>query len=215
MTGDVPEVQVKDLFETPLITGRLPDAEALNAELKSTILRRRAADPGVRRSNWFGWQSQTDMVEWGGAAAEALTDYFLEPLQSFHRARPGPMPAFLWSVEMWANVSVKGSANEAHTHPRAMWSAVYYVDAGDSGPEAQVGGELVLYDPRLPASRMLPFDLRYRRPDGQVYHSLSAVQPIPGNLVMFPPWLLHSVHPYHGEAERISIAMNANAIPAG
>jgi uncharacterized protein (TIGR02466 family) len=204
-------VQVVSLFETPLILEQIEDFQSLNVALRQSILARRQGDPGVRKSNWGGWQSDTQMLSWGGEAARGLAQHFLRLCNQVTAPPPGSKPEFLWSVEMWANVSAQGSANEAHVHPGAVWSSVYYVDTGEEGEE-RLGGELALYDPRMPYSRMLPFDLRYRRPDGQVYQSLSAVRPIAGRLVMFPPWLLHSVHPYHGPHERISIAMNANAI---
>ena len=35
-----------------------------------------------------------------------------------------------------------------------------------------------------------------------------ALRPRAGRLVMFPAWLMHQVRPYHGNAERISIAFN-------
>ena len=206
-------MQVVNLFETPLIVAQLPNAPALNAALKTAILDRRAGDVGVRKSNWGGWQSDTQMIAWGGDPARRLAEQFLGLCNQITAPAPGTQPAFAWSVEMWANVSGPGSANEAHAHPGAVWSSVYYVETGlDEGGE-QRGGNLALYDPRLPASRMLPFDLRYRRPDGQIYQSLSAVHPVAGQILVFPPWLLHSVHPYHGDQERISIAMNANAVP--
>lgn len=205
-------MQIVNLFETPLIIEQIPDAEALNANLKALILDRRAGDPGVQKSNWGGWQSDTRMLAWGGEAARRLAEQFLGLCNQVTAPAPGSQPAFQWSVEMWANVSPAGSANEAHVHPGAVWSSVYYVDVGSQQAGMKPGGDLALYDPRLPASRMLPFDLRYRRPDGQVYQSFSAVRPVAGRIVMFPPWLLHSVHPYHGNQERISIAMNANAV---
>jgi uncharacterized protein (TIGR02466 family) len=34
------------------------------------------------------------------------------------------------------------------------------------------------------------------------------LQPKAGRMVIFPAWLLHQVRPYHGTAERISIAFN-------
>jgi uncharacterized protein (TIGR02466 family) len=205
-------VQVVNLFETPLIIDQVEDSARLNLALKAVILKRRAEDPGVRKSNWGGWQSDTQMLVWGGDPARQLAEHFLRLCNQVTAPAPGSQPNFLWSVEMWANVSSKGSANEAHVHPGAVWSSVYYVEAGSEDEGERSGGDLALYDPRMPASRMLPFDLRYRRPDGHVYQSLSAVRPVAGRIVIFPPWLLHSVHPYHGDQERISIAMNANAI---
>ncbi|MBL6651180.1 MAG: hypothetical protein ISP49_06285, partial [Reyranella sp.] len=38
--------------------------------------------------------------------------------------------------------------------------------------------------------------------------SIQALRPKPGRLVMFPAWLMHQVRPYHGTAERISVAFN-------
>ena len=34
-----------------------------------------------------------------------------------------------------------------------------------------------------------------------------------GNLVVFPAWLRHGVMPYRGTGERISVALNIDAVP--
>lgn len=206
-------LQLASLFETPVILDTLPQAESINAALKQAITTRRKSYPGVRKSNWNGWQSDTDMLSWGGSAASEVSNHFLRLCDGFTALTASAN--FVWAVEMWANVSPPGAANEAHVHPGAVWSAVYYVDDGLGGvDEADAGGELVLYDPRLPFVRMLPFDLRYRKPNGKPADSQTSIRPKNGMLVMFPPWLLHSVHPFNGRNERISIAMNALALPA-
>jgi uncharacterized protein (TIGR02466 family) len=206
-------LQVGNLFETPVIVDSLPNAAALNADLAAAARRRRESDPGVQKSNWNGWQSTFDMLAWGGEAATVLGRHFLGLCQQFtHHPNPQAEP-FRWFIDMWANISPPGAANESHCHPGSVWSAVYYVDDGYGGSDdATLGGELVLYDPRMPAVRMMPLDLRYRAPDGKVAQSHAALRPTAGRLVMFPPWLMHSVRPYRGSAERISIAMNANAV---
>ncbi|MGE5150505.1 MAG: putative 2OG-Fe(II) oxygenase [Rhodospirillaceae bacterium] len=38
--------------------------------------------------------------------------------------------------------------------------------------------------------------------------STERIRPKAGRLVMFPSWVFHQVRPYHGGAERISIAFN-------
>ena len=205
-------LQLANAFETPVILDMLADADRLNAVLADRIAGKQKDAPGVRKSNWNGWQSDTDMLAWGGPEAQRLADHFLSLCNNF--TAPGSAP-FQWSIEMWANVSGEGAANESHVHPGAVWSAVYYVDDGYSrSVDPALGGELVLYDPRMPFVRMLPFDLRYRRPDGSPADSQISIRPTSGRLVMFPPWLYHSVHPFHGRGTRISIAMNANALAA-
>ena len=205
--------KVGALFETPVIVDSVPGAEALNAELAAVALRQRGAHTGVAKSNWNGWQSTPDMLAWGGPAAAALGRHFLELCQQFtHHPNPEAEP-FRWYLDMWANISPPGGSNESHCHPGAVWSAVYYVEDGYGGSvDPSLGGELVLYDPRMPTVRMLPFDLRYVGPDGAVAQSQTHLRPLAGRLIMFPPWLMHAVRPYRGTAERISIAMNANAV---
>jgi uncharacterized protein (TIGR02466 family) len=61
-------------------------------------------------------------------------------------------------------------------------------------------------DPRGPMPLM-------NAPHLRIAGSLSAgttekVRPKSGRMVIFPAWLLHQVRPYHGTAERISIAFN-------
>jgi len=204
-------LQLANLFETPLLIDVLPDAQQLNVDLRRSIIELRSTNPGVRKSNWNGWQSDIDMIHWGGEAAGRLADHFIRLCNNFSFVVDPN--AFVWSIQMWANVSPPGASNEAHVHPGVVWSAVYYVDDGYAGSDDRtLGGELVLYDPRMPFVRMLPFDVRYRKPDGQPSESQAAIRPIAGQLIMFPPWLLHSVHPFRGRGERISIAMNAAAV---
>jgi uncharacterized protein (TIGR02466 family) len=206
------ERQLANLFETPVILDTVADFVPLNTALKQAILARHESHPGVKKSNWNGWQSDTDMLDWGGPTAKRIADHFVTLCNNFSVLSS---PDLLWSIEMWANVADTGAANEAHCHPGAAWSAVYYVDDGYEGSsDPATGGDLVLYDPRMPFVRMLPYDLRYRRPDGKGAESQSAVRPSSGRFVMFPPWLVHSVLPFYGSGQRISIAMNAYVLPA-
>ena len=75
-----------------------------------------------------------------------------------------------------------------------------------STPTRTLGGELEFLDPRGPVPLM-------NAPHLRIAGNLSAgsterIRPKPGKLVMFPSWVFHQVRPYHGNAERISIAFN-------
>lgn len=206
---------ITKLFETPVIAEMLPGHERLQDSIRTTIGTRRASDAGVIRSNLNGWQSTPDMMRWGGEASQSVGRHFIGLCDRFtgQPASRGPNPPpFLWMLDLWANVNPPGGSNNYHNHPGAVWSAVYYVDVGDEA--ADVGGELVFQDPRMPATRMLPLDLRYRSPEGTLYQEEHVLKPRAGMMVMFPPWLLHSVRPYRGTGERISLAMNATAAHA-
>jgi uncharacterized protein (TIGR02466 family) len=197
-----------DLFPTPVLKARPPHAEALNRALLESIIRQRDSNPGVNRSNIGGWHSDTDMTSWGGEPARSLATFAVQEV-SGHMvdvAAAGKRK-FDWSIEMWANVSGPGDANQLHCHPAAYWSGVYYPDPGGAEEESG-GGELVLEDPRYPLAYMTVPDLLIRLADQSPMHSQVAMRPAAGLLVLFPSWLRHSVRPHCGNRERISIALN-------
>ena len=197
-------------FATPVIRSLLPGADRLNAALRSRILARRAEDPsGIARSNTGGWHSDTDMLAWAPSEAEALFRSAIGLVGPVTADTHTPKREFGFHGEMWANVSGPGHSNQTHCHTGALWSGVYYVDVGGEGAE----GELVLEDPRFPANQMYMPGLVHRDDKGEPIRAQNAIRPVPGLLVLFPSWLRHSVRPYRGEGERISVALNLMVIP--
>ena len=63
-------------------------------------------------------------------------------------------------------------------------------------------------DPRGPLPAMNAPHLGYAMPGGLTGGATERIRPKAGRLVMFPSWMIHQVRPYHGTAERISIAFN-------
>jgi uncharacterized protein (TIGR02466 family) len=198
--------EILRLFPTPLISDRLDGAEAVNRALEPLILARRAADPGIARSNQGGWHSDTGLLKWAADAVRpaiarivALADANIVDLQ----ARPGQRRG--WLLEAWANVNETGAANAPHSHGAVYWSAVYYVRA-DPGE----GGEILFNDPRAPMIEMHAPFLRFRQDGGEgvVRH-----RPVTGEILIFPAWLVHSVTPWLGKGSRISVAVNLSAPP--
>ena len=58
-------------------------------------------------------------------------------------------------------------------------------------------------------SELLPRDgFKLTNTEGKSVDEHCLVKPLPGIMVMFPGWLVHQVHPFHGDGERISIAFN-------
>ena len=203
------------LFDTTIVVDEMPQAAAFNAALLATIQERRRHSPGVSMSNVGGWQSDRQMLQWGGQPAARLLDRMVQAAERFtvDVAAQGK-PRFRWAAEMWANVSGPDASNQYHAHPGAFWSAVYYVDDGYGGGDGKdMGGELVLQDPRMPMIMMTMPTLRFKRPDRPPDEPELAMRPAAGRLVMFPAWLNHCVMRYRGTAERVSIAANLSAVP--
>ena len=196
------------MFSTPVIIDEVEDADAINAELMKLIDERRAIDEGVIRSNSGGWHSKQDFARWSGEPGRKLLLHVLNLARDHTHIAADSGTAINWAAEAWANVSGAGALNNAHVHGGAFWSAVYYVRAPSSD-----SGQLVLHDPRMPALRMYAPMLRFK---GAGPEQVARVNPKSGMLVMFPSWLLHSVDPWQGEGERVSIAFNIFAqVPPG
>lgn len=208
-----PGPQAGSLFETPLIIDEMPDRARVNAGLRAVIMENRERSEGVSISNVGGWHSDTHMLEWGGEAARALNDRIVAAADRFTVDIRSASPRHKWAAEMWANVSPPGASHRHHCHPGAYWSAVYYVDDGyDGSSDRALGGELVLFDPRMPTVRMTAPDLRFRRPGQKPDHDEVKLRPATGRIVIFPAWLSHAVLPYHGRSTRISIAVNLTPV---
>ena len=194
-------------FATPIYYTDLADADALNGRLKKDIRVWRQRDPqGTVRSNVAqagACHSATDMHT--RAEFNPLTLEIFEMVQgTYHEL--GYDPDFEPVCDsMWANINPRHAYNRHHSHPQALWSGVYYVQAPDDC------GLLYFTDPRPQTQVLTPYyDPRRRHPDtwNEVFY-----QPLEGRLILFPAWLVHAVHPNlsseEGEAgERVSVSFN-------
>ncbi len=201
-------LDIHGLFATPLAQGQLANAAVLNKELRRIILAHEKTSPGHRVSIAGGWQSELDFPRWAGSVGEELLNTMLGAVRSLTRTRGGLNYAPSWRVFAWANAIRKGHFNHPHIHPGNFWSAVYYVDDGGPGAPQMLGGEIEFYDPRGAAPAMYNPYVAFATPDGEAGGASVKVVPQAGTFLIFPSFLRHSVAPYHGDAVRISIAMN-------
>jgi uncharacterized protein (TIGR02466 family) len=206
--GGAPQLTIVNLFPTPIFVATMPDAAALNADLKRIILAREAENKSVERSNQGGWQSSWDMPEWGGAPLQKVLDFARAVVDQATVDRAGNHRPLSWRYNCWANVNRSGHGNQFHTHPGAFWSASYYVEDGGTGNDATLGGEFEVQDPRGVATVMYAPQLTFAGPDGAALGEAQRFRPRAGMLFVFPSWLQHGVRPYKGTQERISIAIN-------
>jgi uncharacterized protein (TIGR02466 family) len=202
------QVEVLRLFPTPIVVATIPNALALNTELRRIILARESANESVERSNRGGWQSSSDMHEWGGAPIQRVLAYARAVVDDATVDRAGQHHKIAWRIDCWANVSRIGHGNQVHTHPGALWSANYYVDDGGIAANPSLGGEFEMLDPRGVAPVMYAPQLTFPGPDFVAVGEAQRLAPRAGVFIVFPSWLSHGVCSYRGNGERISIAIN-------
>ena len=212
------QAQKGALFETPIVMAKLTGGEEMMRQLEEVSRQRMADDPdGLRRSNIGGWHSDTHMVDWGGPAAEALADKAIALAKRLSAFANATHEDFDWWAQMWVNISAPGASNHMHVHPGNLWSAVLYLDmggAGETGDDvSECGGHFYFEDPRFPIAMMHNTRFRFVGEDGKPQAVQPEIKTQRGDLIMFPAWLRHGVRPYHGTRERISIAINVDAIP--
>jgi len=201
-------------FGVPVMIHMVPGAAAVNDGLKRAILAREQASAGKSKSNAGGWHSEETLWTWPEPEIGVWRGWVDGAVQRMcrlpARADPGAVK-LAYRASAWANVNRDGNYNTLHVHAGSHWSVVYCVAMGEPEPGHPFNGRLELRDPR-------PGAVHGRLP-GFLFGRGITVDPKPGLIVVFPAWLEHWVHPFHGAGERISIAVNIDVtrleLPAG
>jgi uncharacterized protein (TIGR02466 family) len=195
------------LFARPLPSHRWSDGSELNAQLRESILEHARRHPGKARTNVGGWHSEPGTLEFCGTAGKRLIRHMNEMIEEatlrLYAEFSRPPQPLSWVLSAWANINRRGDFNQVHTHPGATWSGVYYVDRGESNPDAE-GTAIHLYDPR-PARTNIFFP--------ELSASNVLFKPEPGLMILFPSYMPHDVLPHRGDHPRISIAFNVRKEP--
>ena len=105
----------------------------------------------------------------------------------------------------WVNVNEYGHSNKEHHHTNCVLSGVFY---GHSKPNNQSGSIVFKH----PSADIMAFNWTTIQKEITSNNSLDWLfPPIPGDLIIFPSWLIHSVNPNLAkDYKRISISFNLN-----
>lgn len=106
-------------------------------------------------------------------------------------------------TESWYHLTQTGGYHDAHSHPNCSWCGIYYLDAGEADFDRRSGVNR-FYDPRVNADHFLDAGSLYLNGQG-IYD----IQPVAGQVVIFPSYLKHSALPYFGGKDRVVVAFNA------
>ena len=189
--------EIEGLFPIPL--QRSP---ALLAPNQVEALARHIRGAAQQRNDRSDQLSHTDIVRPGATPAFAGLVALLTPkLERFGELLFGER--LRWMVkEMWTNVLQQGGSQSLHAHANSFVSGILYLSP--SHPSARTvfvrnpGGSEFSFRHNTAGSRPGPFNAgKYVTP---------AVEP--GDLLLFPSYLLHEV-PRNAGGERITLAFNA------
>ena len=99
----------------------------------------------------------------------------------------------------WANVNAVQMSHREHIHPNNYLSGVYYVQADEGA------NNFTIDDPR-PQRHMIKPRVVESTPFNAARFNLGVK---PGDMLVFPAWLPHSVDPNRSSRVRISVSFNA------
>lgn len=111
-----------------------------------------------------------------------------------------------WQLQGWPSINRFGDYHNLHNHPHAWLPGTYSIKVPNAkvtlpGRQDRNPSEISFYDPRPQAN------MNAIQGDGQVDPEFR-VQPEPGQLIIWPAFLHHMVHPNLAEDVRISISFN-------
>ena len=203
--------ELTSIFPTTLLRRHLPDMAETNGQLARLLADIATTEPNMTAgtSTQGGFQTRQDlladnhrfsghpaMVHLKNHLTKAIQDYATMLFEQECMRAPNQVDFMLWG---WGVSLTAGNSQELHVHPTAHISGVYYVAAPPGAlDEKSTDGKIRFYDPR-PRANMNQLFTQITR------HSEA---PSPGDLLLFPSWLEHSVAPFQGEGERICIAFN-------
>ena len=188
------------LFSVPVFEYRLENYKTLNPELEKYIYDLKEKDSkGIKRSNAGGWHSTFFNIK-----ETPIIQKFIDVKRKFieNLITEGLgwkfFPEKTNITNMWAIINQKNTFNIRHNHPNALLSAAYYVKSEKNS------GAISFYDPK--EAKVM------RKPIIQKFNDFSAdvtkIEPLEGNLLIFPAYLYHSVGENLSNSDRIVISFN-------
>lgn len=189
------------LWPTTLMRMRLPGAEQANPVLVGLI-----EEMDAKATDMTTEYLETDFLALEHPAAAWLKSCFDRAVLDYAR-NAGIDYELEWRVQAWPNVNRFGDYHNLHNHPHSWLSGTYYVQVPtpDEGGEKRRSdldpGAISFFDPRPQAN------MNAIRGDGQVDPE-HRILPQPGELLLWPAFLHHLVHPNLSRQARISVSFN-------
>lgn len=213
-----PQLNIENVFSSPIVTSYLPDSGALNRDLTELFLAREREGERYRKKvktptlQIAIFESEFDLFSWPDRCVQVLREYCMRTLTyvvaQLNNYRQEDVTALRIYPDCWFHITRYGGYIAGHTHPMASWSGVYCVKPGEDVPDRPDSGILRFPDARSMSNMYLdPGNAYLERPfnSGSVNYKLEA-----GQLVLFPSYLTHEVGPFFGRDERITVAFNCS-----
>jgi len=198
------EKRILKFFPLPIFQYKLDNHEEHNQNLSKYIYELYEVDKkGLARSNQGGWHSKPfDLKDKEKAPFKFFTDIQKYVADVFKEYGWHYAPGKVNLTEMWAIINKKNNFNLEHTHPNNYLSAAYYVKAPQNCGSFRVSNPNQIARERIPLSD--------KKTDLNM--NIAQIQPVEGDLLLFPAYLPHSVGINLSDEDRIVISFNIDIL---
>jgi uncharacterized protein (TIGR02466 family) len=198
------EPEIRTMFPIPLVNVRLKGADSLNERLLAEIAERRKSEPGIDRSNRYGWHSALDLFQRAEPAhADLAAELDAIVASAGSKLIPDLPEQFERQHEGWVNVNPTHAMNAPHDHAGMFWSGCYYVKVPPPAEdEDKLSGAIEFIDPRGSLGSSALLETPFTRPK-------FTARPANGACLLWPSFVKHWVHPNRSDEERVTVAFNS------
>ena len=182
------EFEVTTAFPTFIGRVRVPDADAMNQDLRALILAEEASYSSLGRSNVGGWHSRPDFLNRPQPEVAALTTWLTWAVRRMVEATAAGGFKGTLSVAAWATICRTGAYHAPHSHPTVR------------GPASTMSMRARVTRPSTEWCAGVSRSARRRRERHGARRSLRGTFCVPLNLAArgLSELALHWVHPYAG-----------------
>ena len=193
-------VQVQPFFAVPFGFAQLENCATLNADLRALFTQR----------NGQVFESEFQLFRAPDAPVQQLKQFCFSSLlgliAELNKYDEATMRRLLIHSDSWFHITRRGGFFGLHNHPNARWSGVYCVSPGQHDADKPDSGLLSFVNPATMSA--MHSDAANANMRGAFGTGIRHVKFEPGQLVLFPSWVLHDVKPFEGDGERVTIAFN-------
>lgn len=196
-------MNLMSIYSIPLWQSEYPEFDEHKEIFRNAVKEYKEKNPSVQKSNISGYHSPDTLQ-----GVEELCPLFEYLCQLGFKA-VGDLDFVDCDIALtsaWLNINdTRQCMNNEHVHGD-VFSGVFYLQA----PEES--GKLVLQNPAI--NRMWN-GCALTAQKNQFTGESIRIEPVEGNIILFPSYLPHSVETNNHDEERISISFNLIALPKG
>ena len=191
---------VKNIFPIPIYENVIE--EDIFKDIKINTLNYIKNHPGLFSTPW-SCPTKTTLFSTRSISIDGLNEQIKQSVNSYIKSWVKEPNTLAFSLHnLWINISEKYSYQESHVHLTpyytTMFSGVIYIDVKPNS------GDLILENPLTSHLLSSPQNLIPER---------IKITPKDGKIIIFPPWLSHSVTQNQIDYNRISISFNVSVSP--